>query len=201
MSPSPVGCVRWSQPERRERFGAHSEPGTDDDRVSVDALVVGQLDRGDAAAGTGDDAAHSSVDDVHPGGPKDAELGIVEVGRVVEHHGELGGQLAEQPGGVQSHRVGDDLHDAPIADLVAVAERTVDDIAPPVFGEPVDVGELVHQPGGGKHPTSDDDVTADEFDAEAVVIGARHPSGATGEDLSAVASDLLTANGAQLRRG
>ena len=44
----------------------------------------------------------------------------------------------------------------------------------PVFGEAVDVRELVDQTGGGKHPTSDDGVATDELDAEAVVVGAGH---------------------------
>ena len=96
--------------------------------------------------------------------------------------------------------MGDDLDDAPVADLVAVAERTVDDVAAPVLGEAVDVRELVHQTGGGKHPTSDDGVAADELDAEAVVVGAGHPVDAAGEDLAAVAADLLTTDGGQLRR-
>ena len=83
-------------------------------------------------------------------------------------------QLAEQPGGVEPHRVGDDLDDAPVADLEAVAERAVDDVAAPVLGEAVDVGELVDQTGRGEHPAGDDGVAADELDAEAVVVGAGH---------------------------
>ena len=109
----------------------------------------------------------------------------------MEHDGELGAQLAEQPGGVQAHRVGDDLDDAPVADLEAVAERAVDDVAAPVLGEAVDVGELVDQAGGGEHPTGDDRVTADELDPEAVVVGAGDATRPTGEDLAAVAADLL----------
>ncbi len=189
---------RWSQTERRERFDTHLEPGADHDRVGVDAGVVGQLDRRDVAVGTRDDAAHVSFDDVHAAGSQGIELGVVDVDRAVEHHGELGAQLAEQRGGVESPRVGDDLDDAPVADLVAVAERTVDDVAAPVLREAVDVRELVHQTGGGKHPTSDDGVTVDELDAEAVVVRASHPTHATGEDLPAVAADLLTTNGGQL---
>ncbi len=45
---------------------------------------------------------------------------------------------------------------------------------PQCFGEAVDVRELVHQAGGGQDPASHDGVTADEFDPEAVVIGAGH---------------------------
>ena len=98
---------------------------------------------------------HRSVDDVHPGGPQRVDLGVVGVDAVVEHQREPGGQLAEQPGRVEAHRVGDDLDDAPVADLVAVAERAVDDVAAPVLGEAVDVGELVDQAGGGEHPPGD----------------------------------------------
>ena len=95
--------------------------------------------------------------------------------------------------------MGDDLDDAPVADLEAVAERTVDDVAPPVLRQAVDVGELVHQTGGGKDPASDDGVAPDELDAEAAVIRAGHTARATGQDLTAVAADLLATNGGQLR--
>ena len=128
--------------------------------------MADQLDRGDVAVGTRDDAGHSRVDDVHAAGPQGIELGVVDVGGIVEHDGELGAQLAEQPGGVQTQRVGDDLDDAPVADLEAVTERTVDHVAAPVLGEPLDVGELVDHARGGEHPTGDDGVTADELDAE-----------------------------------
>ena len=70
--------------------------------------------------------------------------------------------------------MGDDLDDAPVADLEAVAERAVDDVAAPVLGEAVDVGELVDQTGGGQNPPGDDGVTADELDAEVAVVGAGH---------------------------
>jgi len=64
----------------------------------------------------------------------------------------------------------------------------------------LDVRELVHQTGGDKHPRSDDGVTADELDTEAVVVSAGHTAHAPGEDLTAVAADLLTTNGGQLGR-
>jgi hypothetical protein len=138
------------------------------------------------------------VDDVHAGGLHDVELGSVDVESVVEHNGELGAELAEQPGCVETHRMGDDLDDALVADLEAVAERTMDDVAPPVFGKAVDFRELVHQTGSGKNPTSDDGVTTDEFDAEAVVIHTGYTTRAADEDLTAVAADLLTTDGGQL---
>ena len=151
------------------------------------------------AVGVCDDAAHVALDDIHAAGSQGVELGVVNVDRVVEHNGELGAQLAEQPGGVESLRVGDELDDSAVADLEAVAERTVDDVAPPVFREAVDVREFVHQPGGGKNPTSDDRMATDELDAEVFVVRAGHTTHATGEDLTAVAADLLTTNGGQLR--
>ena len=103
-------------------------------------------------------------------------------------------------GGVETHRVGDDLDDAPVADLVAVAERAVDDVAAPVLGEAVDVGELVDETGGGEHPSGDQRMATGELDAEAVVVGAGDVDGAAGEDLTSVAADLLTTDGGQLRR-
>ena len=111
-------------------------------------------------------------DDVHPGVAQGIEFGSVRVHAVVQHHCQPGAQLAEQPGGVEPHRVGDDLHDALVADLETVAERTVDDITAPVLRQAVDLRQLVDQPGRGKHPPSDDRMATDEFGAEPAVIGA-----------------------------
>ena len=80
-----------------------------------------------------------------------------------------------------------------------MAERAVDDVAAPPFGKAVDVRELVHQTARGEHPPSDDGVAADELDAETVVVAANHSSDASAEDLAAVAADLLTTDGDQLR--
>ena len=82
--------------------------------------------------------------------------------------------MSKQPGGMESHRVRDDVDDAPIAHLEAVAERTVDHVAPPVFGQPVDSRELVHQTGRGQHPASHDGVAAHQLDPEAAALGASH---------------------------
>src|SRR5215210_1442046 len=102
------------------------------------------------------------------------ELGVGRVDAVVDHQREPGTQLAEQPGGVETPRVGDNLDDALVADLETVAERTVDDVAAPVFGQTVDGGEVVDHSRGGEHPTGEHGVAADELDAEAVVDGAGH---------------------------
>ena len=161
--------------------------------------MAGQLDCRDVAVGARDDAGHSCVDDVHAARPQGVELGVVDVGGVMEHDGELGAQLAEQPGGVQAQGVGDDLDDAPVADLEAVTERTVDHVAAPVLGEPVDVGELVDHAGGRKDSTGDDGVTADELDTESLVAGAGDPTHPAGEDLTAVAAHLLATQGGELR--
>ena len=66
--PEPGRVRRRSEAERRERFGAHPEPWADRDRVGVDAVAVGQLDRRDVPVVAGDDAADALVDDVDPGG-------------------------------------------------------------------------------------------------------------------------------------
>ena len=81
---------RRSEAERREWFGAHPEPGTDHDRVGVDAFVVDQLDRGDLAIGTGDDATSPARIDLHAAGSQGVEFRVVHVARVVEHNGESG---------------------------------------------------------------------------------------------------------------
>ncbi len=67
--------------------------------------------------------------------------------------------------------------------------------------EAIDVREFVRQAGGGKNPASNDGVTAGDFDAEVVGISAAHTTHATGEDLAAVAADLFTTSGDQLRWG
>ena len=95
--------------------------------------------------------------------------------------------------------MGDDLDDAPVADLEAVAEGSVDDVATPVLRHAVDVRQLVHQTGRGEDPTGDDGVATDELDAEAIIIGSGHTTGTTDEDLTAVAADLLTTSGDQRR--
>jgi DNA-binding XRE family transcriptional regulator/quercetin dioxygenase-like cupin family protein len=197
--PEPGWVSGWSEAERHERLSAHPEPWADNDRVGADALVVGQLDRRDVAVGIGDDAAHVPVHDVHATGSQRVELRLVDVDGTVEDNGVSSAQLAEQPGRVNAHRVGDNLDEPSVADLEAVAERTVDDVTPPMFGEAIDVRELVHQAGGGQNPTSDDGMTAEELDTEPVVIRAGHTIRASSEDLTAVAADLLTTSGDQLR--
>jgi hypothetical protein len=139
------------------------------------------------------------VDDLHPTGSQGVEFGVVEIGSIVNHNGELGTQLAEQPGDVEAPRVSDNLDDASVSDLEAVAERTMNYVASPMLSQAVDVRELVNQTGGGENPTSDYGVTAGEFDAEEVVVGSGDTIYQRGQDLSAVAADLLLTSGRQVR--
>ena len=119
---------------------------------------------------------------------------------IVQHDREPVAELAEQDGGVETSGVGDDLDDPPVAHLETVAERTVDDVTTPLFGEPVDIRELVDQAGRRQHPTGDERVAAHELDAEAVVVSASDAGRAAGEDLAAVAPNLLAADGGEIRR-
>ena len=135
------------QTERGERLGADPEWGADDDRIGVDPISVDQLDGDDVPVVAGDQPPHRCVDDGDAGGAERVEPWIVRRDAVVQHQRELGGELAEQAGRVQTHRMGDDLDDAPVADLVAVTERTVDDVATPVLGDTLDVGQHVDQAG------------------------------------------------------
>ena len=96
--------------------------------------------------------------------------------------------------------MGHDVDDAPVANLEAMTERAVDHVDAPVLGEAVDVRQLVDEAGGGQHSTGDDRVAANELDAESVVFGAAHVEGATGDDLAAVAADLLATDRGELRR-
>ena len=191
--------LRRLEPEGCERLGAHLEPRTDHDCVSVDAVAVDQLDRGDVPVIARDEPSNPPVDDGHSGGPQRIELRVVGVDAVVEHQGAPVGQLAEQPGAAKVHGVGDDLDDALVTDLEAVAERAVDDVAPPVLGQAIDVGELVDQTGGGEHTAREHSVAAGEVEAEAVV-GAAHVDDTSGDHLTAIAADLLATDGGQVRR-
>ena len=105
--------------------------------------------------GAGDEPPDRTGDDVHAGAAQRGERGVVDADAVVQHQGEPRAELAEEGGRVEAHRMGDDLDDALVAHLVAVAERTVDDVAAPVLGHAVDVRELVDQTGGGEHPPGD----------------------------------------------
>ena len=78
----------------------------------------------------------------------DAAAGVITVG-----------QLAEQCGTVEPQRVGDYLDDSLVADLIAVTERAVDDVAPPVLCQALNVRELVNQARGGKNPACSSGLT------------------------------------------
>ena len=199
-SPSPVGCSTGVEAQRRERLGAHLEPCPDRDGVGRDAVAVAQLDRGDMPVVAGDDAPDALVDDVHPGRSQGLDAGVTGVDAVVEHQGEPCAELPEQAGRVEPRRMGDDLDDPAVADLEPVAERAVDDVATPVVGEALDVGEHVDQTGGGEHPAGDQRVAADELDAEVIVVGPGHLDHAAVDHLAAVAADLVATDRGQ-RRG
>ena len=162
--------------------------------------AVAELDGGDVPVVPGDDAPDALVDDVHPGRAEGIELGVTRRHALVQHDRQLRRQLTEQRRRMEARRVGDDLHDASIADLVAVAERAVDDIATPVLGDPGDVRELVDQPGRGEHPPGHHRVPAGELDAEASVGGPGDVDGVAGDHLDAVAADLLATDRGQRRR-
>jgi hypothetical protein len=58
--------------------------------------------------------------------------------------------------------MGDDLHDAEVANFVTVAEGAVDDVTAPVVCESVDVGKLVDQPScnAAASPAAEPPITA-----------------------------------------
>ena len=137
------------KPERQKRLDPHPESGTCHNRVGVDPAAVAQLDGDHMAVIIRNDARHGSFHDVHSRSSEDLELRIADIDSVVEHDREPVSQLSEQSGSVKPHGVGDDLHDATVAHLETVTERTVDDIATPVFCEAVDLGELVDRGSPG----------------------------------------------------
>ena len=186
--------------QRGEGFGAHPEPGRHHDGVGGELLAVRQLDGGDVAVVAGDQAPNLRIDDGHAGGAQGLDARVVGGDAVVQHQGQPVAELAEQTGRVEPDRAGDDLDDALVAHLVAVAERAVDDVAAPVLGHALDVGQLVDQPGGGQHPAGQHHVAADQLEAEAVVVGAGHVEHPALDHLAAVAAHLLATDGGQLRR-
>ncbi len=155
-----------------ERVDSRMEPGADRDRVGLDALAVGQLDRGDLTVVARDHVRGPIVDDAHAGGPERVEFGVFGADPVVQDERQPLAELTEEHRRVQTHRVGDDLHDALVAHLVAVAERAVDDAVSPVLGQSGDVGQLVDEAGGGEHATGDHRVAAGQCEAEAAVAAA-----------------------------
>ena len=190
---------RRPEPERLERFGTHPEPCTDRDGVGRNAVAVDQLDRHDVALVARDDAPDDTIDDVHPGVSQHLDLRVISIDAVMEHQGEPRTQLTEQASRVQSDRMGDDLDDASVAYFEPVTERAVDDIAAPVVGEAVDLGEFVDQTGGGKHPSGEHRGAPDEFDAEAV-LGACHVDDAAVEHLASIAANLFATDPGELPR-
>ncbi len=87
-----------------------------------------------------DDALDPRIDDVDTGGAQARHLGIVGLDAFVQHHRELRAQLPPQCGRVQRGRVRDDLHDALVTHLVAVAVRAVEHVAAPALAETFDGG-------------------------------------------------------------
>ncbi len=146
------------------------------------------------------DALDTFVDHVRAGGSQGHDFGVVKTDALVQDEREPWRELPEQARGVKTHGMSDDLDDASVADFESVAERTMDDVATPVLGDAVDVGQLVDQAGGSEHPAGDHRVPADELDAEMSVAGAAHVDRASGKHLDAIAADLRSADRGQVRR-
>jgi hypothetical protein len=119
----------------------------------------------------------------------------------VQDHRESIAQLAEQPGWVETHWVGDDLDDPEVAHLETVTEGTMDHVSAPMLFHAINVGQLVDQPGRGEHPASNHDMTIVDLDPEVVILGASHIDSAPLEDLYAIAPHLVATDGRELRRG
>ena len=183
--------------QRAEHLRANGEACADHDGVGVDAGAVGELDCGDTAVVAGDETPGRPSDHLDTGGEQQRDLRMVGGNSVVQHDRVPIGQLAEQGGRVQPHLVGDHVHDAAVAHLVAVTERAVDDIATPVIGDAVDVGQHVDEPSGRQHPAGDDRVAAGQFDAEAAVGGPGDVDGSPGEHFAAIAAHLVAADRAR----
>ena len=86
----------------------------------------------------GHHAAHRCGANVDTAGTQRREFRFVDARSVVQHHRQPVGELAQQRRGMKAARMRDQMHDPAIANLVAVAERTVDDVASPVLGQALD---------------------------------------------------------------
>ena len=173
MIPCPARMQRRLNTEGSERFSAHPVPGNDGHGVGADGFVVGQLTavtgrrhrpplvrRGRARC------PRRSLARARPTrSATSTESWRTTVSRSVSWRNR---------GGVEPHRVRDDLDDSPIGDLIAVAEGAVDDSTAPLLGETVDLWELVDEAGGGEDTASHDRVAADQLDSEVGLVEAGH---------------------------
>ena len=107
----------------------------------------------------------------------------------------------EHLGGMGPEAAGADDHQRPVADLPSVAERAVDDVATPSFGQALDGGELVHQAGRDEQASPVQDAPVAELDREAVRRVARDLHRVALDQAHAVALDLAPADPQQLERG
>src|SRR5688500_20277849 len=111
---------RRMKAQRGEGFRPHPEPGADGDGLGINESTVSQFDAGEAPLAY-DDPLHLPVEHLDSGGLQELDLPTVDFGLAVEHHGEAGSELPEQPHGVQAGGVGDDVHDVAVANLETVA--------------------------------------------------------------------------------
>ena len=183
-----------------EHVGPGAEPMVDDHGVGVEAPAVGQLDAGDPAVVSGDDAAHRRPYDLRTARGQRVEGAVVEPGRVVQNDGVAIGEVPEERRSVQSHRLGDDLHDTLVAHLEAVTERAADHVTTPVLGQPVDARKLVGQARRHEDAAGDEGVATADLDPEPAVVEPGNRPHPTSEDLTAEAAHLGAATGSQLRR-
>jgi len=189
---------RRVEPQCGEGPGVGPEAGADRHRVGLEPGPTGQLHPCEVAVGPGQDPPHRPLDHGHAARPQAVEVGVVDAGTIVDHHREPVGELAEERGGVQAHRTGDDLHHPSVPHLVAVAERAVDHAAAPVARQALDGGQLVGQTGGGEDPSGEDRRPPGQLDPEPPVVAPVHGEGQPGQHLGAVAADLLTGDGREL---
>ncbi len=187
------------QPQRVERFDPGLEPWADQNGIGGNPASVAQFDGNEQAPVIGNDLGDLPPHDVCPAGAQCVELSFIDGPVVVDDQGVSVGELADQPGGVQAHRVGEDLNDALVAGFVTVAERAVDDSVSPLLREAIDVGQLIHGAGRGKDASGNDRVPTDELDAQAAFAVAGNTVGSSRDDFTAIAADLLLPCAQQLR--
>ena len=99
----------------------------------------------------GEDPAHGALDDADGTRHQFGALGLGEHPVGCEED-DVVAPLAHDLGVPDRVRRRADDAERLVADLVAVAVRAVQHVAGPAFTQPVDVGELVAQPGGERAP-------------------------------------------------
>ena len=196
----PAGMLSGPQPELFQRLRLRTEARPDDHRVGIDQPALGQDHPRQPALGAGHDPLGRGREaDVDARGHERVDLLLRDLDSGRDQHGQALGQLAKQRRDMKSERVGDELNEPLVTDLVPVAKRAVQHLPAPVGRQPLDGGQLIHQAGGDDDPAGHHAGALGERDDESFAVPS-HPGGAAAEHLSPVVADLRAPGDQQVAR-